>query len=58
MRPTFVGIEREILEAIIRGDPNEIRKVTQRSRSSEDRDISTDPSGSWLVHVGERVNVR
>lgn len=58
LRPTFVAIEREILEAIIRGDPNEIRNVAQRSRRSEDRAISTDPSGSWLVHVGERIHVR
>jgi hypothetical protein len=57
LRPTFVGIEREVLEAIIRGDPEEIRQAAHRERSSDEADVSTDPSGMWLVQVGERMNV-
>ncbi len=57
LRPTFVGIEREVVRAVVAGDPDRIRKVTQRPRGSQDPDVSTDAAGTWLAHVGERVHV-
>lgn len=58
LRPTFIGIEREVLQAIIEGDPNDIRQAARRERSSQDTEVSVDSSGTWLVQVGERMNVR
>jgi hypothetical protein len=43
------GPKREILQAVITGDPNEIHKAAHRDRSSEDSDVSTDPGGTWLI---------
>lgn len=58
LQPIFLGLEREVLEAIIRGDPDQIRQATQRERHSDDPELSTDPVGTWLVRVGERMLVR
>ncbi len=58
LQPTFVGIERDVLEAVIKGDPEQIRRTTGRQRGSADPEFSIDPVGTWLVRVGQRIHVR
>jgi hypothetical protein len=55
LRPTFIGIQRSVLEAVIRGDPDRIRAATRRERRSHDPGISIDPAGTWIAHLGEGI---
>jgi len=57
LRPIFVGVERSVLAAIIRGNPEEIRNLTQRERASQDSDVSIDPAGTRVVHLSERIGI-
>jgi hypothetical protein len=58
LRPMFVGIDRRILEEVIKGRPDRLREETQQRQVMQDPDINADPAGTWLVDVGERVMVR
>lgn len=57
LRPIFLGVERSVLAAIIRGSPEEIRNLTQRERGLQDPDVSTDPAGTRVVHLSERIGI-
>ena len=58
LRPRFVGIDRDVVDAVIAGDPQRIRVTMGRERAPKDDTITTDSAGTWLVHLGERNIVR
>ncbi len=57
LSPVFVGIEREIIDAAISGDPERIRAARRRENLVEQEDIFADFSGTCVVHVGGRTQV-
>jgi hypothetical protein len=52
LRPMFVGIERNVVAAVIDGDAQRIRQRMQRERPHYGDEVTTDSGGIWVVRIG------
>lgn len=57
LSPVFVGIEREVIDATIGGDPEQIRAARKRESLLQREDIFSDFSGACVAHVGGGTKV-
>jgi hypothetical protein len=57
LSPVFVGIEREVIEAAISGDPERIRAARKRDNLVRREGIFADFAGTCVAHVGGRTQV-
>lgn len=56
LRPKFVGIEREIVKALVEGDADLLRTRSKRKRV-KDADAIPDQSGTWVVNLGSHTEI-
>lgn len=57
LRPVFVGVERELIQAAIDADPQAVRtRITQSVRP--DDFARPDRAGGWIVPLGEERHIR
>ena len=52
LRPAFVGVERELVRAVIDGDPSGIREALA-IRPAVPRTARSDRAGGWIVPLGD-----
>lgn len=56
LRPVFVGIERELIQAAIDADPQAVRTRIAQSVRPDDF-ARPDRAGGWIVPLGERRHI-
>jgi hypothetical protein len=56
LRPRFVAVERDLIEATIEGDLGRIREVGKRERFDEPT-VFTDGGGALVLDVGRRSSI-
>ena len=56
LRPVFVGVERELIQAAIDADPQAVRTRIAQSVRPDDF-ARPDHAGGWIVPLGERRHI-
>jgi hypothetical protein len=57
LAPTFLGVERRFVNAIIEGQSNLIRDALMSSHRRTDVDVRTDTAAGWFVRLGRGAQI-
>jgi hypothetical protein len=57
LQPMFVGIEREVIDAVIGGNPEQIQIARRRENPVRRGDLFVNLSGTCVAHVGRDVRI-
>lgn len=57
LRPMYVGIEREVIDAVISASADGVRKILEKRTAPQHGIITVDPSGIWLAEMDDGIRV-